>query len=268
MNTESLQPLEGRWPNDKILIPAHSGLKNYAELLNAPDGQNFYHDKLVIDEQDNSLITSFATKNGMSYSPSADVHPRQYGKRLPAWLGVQTRATQPIFVHETIGILYGYQAKFCVAYAPANNQNTRGTRTDNAAMESLRLTRKSIIRITLPKTFPQMVLDSNKNDKSYTSTIPASFKDDQKLTLEGDFAQYFDFYSPIGLQVNTLTVLAPNFMQILKDSAITFDVEFYGNELILVTRDPIYTPSLMHAALLALEAQLQYYGQTTPKLEL
>jgi hypothetical protein len=47
-------------------------------------------------------------------------------------------------------------------------------------------------------------------------------------------------------------------MQIVMDSATTFDVEFYGNELILVTRDPIYTPSVMTVALRALEAQLNY----------
>jgi hypothetical protein len=258
MEIDLLQPLEGRWPNDKVLIKKQPSLKDVEDMLSTPAGQNYYQDKLVIDEQDSAIISNFAAKNNMSYSPSTDVEPEQYGKRIPAWLGVQTKATQPVFTHEIKGTLHGYAISFCLAYAPAVVQSTRGTHTDDPTIESVQLTRKSIIRITLPKIFPQIVLDSNKNDEGYMSTIPASFKDSQKMVLEGDFAKYFDFYSPVGLQVNTMAVLAPNFMQILINSASTFDVEFYGPELILVTRDPIYTPSVMQTALTALEAQLHY----------
>jgi hypothetical protein len=109
-----------------------------------------------------------------------------------------------------------------------------------------------------------MVLDSNKNDKSHTSTIPAAFKTSQKLQLEGNFGNYFDFYAPQNLQVNTLTVLAPNFMQIVMDSATMFDVEFYGDELVLITREPIYTTTVMTIALQALEAELQYLNRLLP----
>lgn len=47
-------------------------------------------------------------------------------------------------------------------------------------------------------------------------------------------------------------------MQLLIDDAAIFDVEFYGNELFLITKDPIYTPANMEAALKALEIQLNY----------
>lgn len=258
MNTEPLQSLEKRWPNDKILIKQQPNLQDVAAMLRAPSGRNYYQDNLILDEQDTNVISSFAAKNNMAYNSSPNIRPGQYGTNLPAWLGVQTKATQPMFAHEITGTVHGYSVSFCVSYAPADIQDTKVIRTDDHAVKSIRLTRKSIIRVTLPKVFPQMVLDSNKNDRSYTSTIPASFKDSQKMTLEADFAKYFDFYSPVGLQVNTLTVLAPNFMQILIDSACTFDMEFYGTELILVTREPIYTPSVMQAALRALEAQLEY----------
>jgi hypothetical protein len=258
MNTDILLPLEGRWPDDRVLIKKQPGLNDVADMFSTPTGQNYYHDKLVADEDDSNLLSRFAAANNLSYSRAATVDPVQYGKRLPAWLGVQTKATQPMFIHEIKGTLLGYGISFCLAYAPDELQSTRDTRTDDPTIESVRLTRKGIIRITLPKVFPQMVLDSNKNDKGYTSTIPASFQENQKLALEGNFAEHFDFYAPIGLQVNTLTVLAPNFMQILIDSAATFDVEFYGTEMILVTREPLYTPSVMQTALQALAAQLQY----------
>jgi hypothetical protein len=80
------------------------------------------------------------------------------------------------------------------------------------------------------------------------STIPTAIEAAQKLNLEGDFAQYFDFYTPAGLQVDALTVLAPDFMQILKTSSAAFDVEFYGNEMILLTRETIYTPQAIEIA--------------------
>lgn len=50
--------------------------------------------------------------------------------------------------------------------------------------------------------------------------------------------------------------LSPNFMRILMDSASTFDVEFFGDEMILATWDSVYDPVVMQVALNALNEQL------------
>jgi len=261
MQLESLHPLDGRWPNDKVLTKRQPNLRDALKILETPAGHSAYEDNLSFDKQDQSVIMAFATQNNFTYSPRADVNPEQYGSKLPAWLGLQTMATQPVCVHQVSGELYGYAITFFLTYTPSSVQ--RNTRV-SPGIEATDLVRKSIIQVKLPKVFPQMVLDSNKNDKSHTSTIPATFKNSQKLQLEGNFADYFDFYAPQNLQVNTLTVLAPNFMQLVMESAATFDVEFYGDELILITREPIYTPSAMALTLEALEAELQYLTTLMP----
>lgn len=78
---------------------------------------------------------------------------------------------------------------FMLAYTAADWQQKEAT--------ELALNKRSIIRVLLPKPFPQLFLDSNKNDKSLVSAVPTSFKADQKLTLEGSFNEYFDFYAPV-----------------------------------------------------------------------
>jgi hypothetical protein len=115
---------------------------------------------------------------------------------------------------------------------------------------------KGVVRVKLPVVFPQVVLDSNKNDKFLSSMM--GFSEAQRIQLEGDFNKYYDLFAPKGLQVNVLSLLAPNMMQILKDSAGLFDVEFYGNELVLATRQPLYLTYTMKILDAALTEQLTY----------
>lgn len=125
-----------------------------------------------------------------------------------------------------------------------------------------------IVRIRLPKVFPQLLLDSSKNDiianGIKTSNIQTEYTSDQRLSLEGDFNEYFDLYAPVGLQVNALTLLAPNMMQILKKHAGLIDVEFYGNEMILITHGSIYSPDTMKALNAAIDEQLKYLTRLLP----
>ena len=115
-----------------------------------------------------------------------------------------------------------------------------------------------VIVVGLHKIFPQLVLDSNQNDKFFLKTRSANIDASQKINLEGNFSHFFDFYAPKGINANTLTVLAPNFMQLLIDSSATFDVEVFGDRLYIMTHDPLFTATIMNEALQALDAQLQY----------
>lgn len=250
MNITALQPLAGRWPNDVLPNDRDTSRELHA-VITSRSGQSMYDKLFVFDPNDSQHIADFAHENGWSYTlQTNEFNQSAYAGRQPAWLGRQIRTTQPVFAHQITGTIDGFPAQMFVGYTTGSVQNTN-TKVVN-------LIRKSYIRVTLPKVFPQMVLDSNKNDRRLTGSIPTSFKTSQKLRLEGNFAKYFDFYAPLGLQVNTLTVLAPNFMQTLIDTAHMFDVEFYGNEIILVTHEPLYTPEVMDAALKALHEQLTY----------
>lgn len=102
------------------------------------------------------------------------------------------------------------------------------------------------------KNFPHIFLDGRKNGKNRT------FKSWQKLQLEGDFNNHFDLYLEKGAHIETLSLLSPDVMQTLVDSAELYDVEIYGNHIALITWDTsIYTKSNMDRLLDCLKAMLQ-----------
>lgn len=211
---------------------------------------------MQFDQTDSQTLSSFAQANHFTYLQTSSYQAGGSPETTPGWLGTTINTTMPVFVHQMDGTLFGYNVSFMLAYA------TNGMQRDGQA--TFQFNRRSIIRVSLPKVFPQVFLDSNKNDKGHLSTMASSFTDDQKLSLEGSFARYFDLYAPQHVQANTLTLLAPNFMQILMEESATFDVEFFGNELYLISRDPIYTPTIMNTALRALEEQLEYMTRLLP----
>lgn len=258
MDTSALAPLAHRWPHDQVITPANPGFEALGRILENSSTVNFYASDFRFDENDGAAIAAFGQANGLTYARNAPPAAAIPGAQLPAWIGFRVVQTAPIGVHQLTGQILGHNARMWVEYVPAMVQENTTITEAGRAMTPVRLKGRSLIAVDLPKTFPQLVLDSNKNDRGITSSIPTTIEADQKISLEGDFANYFDFYVPRGLHINALTVLAPNFMQILKDSAATFDVEFYGNQLILVTNDPIYTPEVMTEAMQALEAELKY----------
>jgi hypothetical protein len=269
MNTQSLQAFAGRWPHDDINSDPEN-IPTIADVMRAvTEPAAYFRDTLRVDQADAQAMGAFAAANSMQYQTYGAAPSGYPLTHPPAWMGILNAATTPNLIHEVKGTILGYPVSFCLEYSPQRSQNDRSTdrpangfglrfTTNTTTVSQTSLDKRSIIRVTLPKVFPQMVLDSNKNDRGHTSSIPTTIEPDQLLTLEGSFQNYFDFYAPTGVQVNTLTVLSPNFMQILMDGASTFDVELYGNELILVTRECIYDPAVMTQALQALEAQLTY----------
>lgn len=256
MDTSALQPLEGRWPNDIIPEPSGSDFQFAEKLFTTPRNQSVLQGLVQFDQTDSQALDAFAVANYFTYSQTSSYQAGSSPETTPGWLGTTINTTMPVFVHQMDGALFGYNVSFMLAYS------TNSVQRDG--QPTIHLDKRSIIRVSLPKVFPQVFLDSNKNDKGYLSTMASSFTDDQKLTLEGSFAQYFDLYAPKHMQANTLTLLAPNFMQILMSESATFDVEFFGTELYLISKDPLYTPTVMDTALRALEEQLQYMTRLLP----
>jgi hypothetical protein len=278
MNTSPLAPLGTDWPQDRFEFPEPS-LQDIAQLFSG--GRNDDLKYLRQDPQGVGCIQSFATANGMTYvgndqtlmpyTLQQDVH-----RQTPAWMA-NTLATgvRSVVANGVVGKLHGFDVAMFVRYAPIvetdstanhdlNQQNGSLFRLEVGTKRTPQSTIRrdgGVIRVKLHKVFPQLLLDSNKNDKGRFSDVNATFKPEQRQSLEGDFDNYFDFYAPIGLQLNALTVLSPNFMQILKDSASAFNVEFFYDEMVLTTKDPLYTVKTMQTALAALEQQLKYLAR-------
>ena len=250
MNNTALKTLDGRWPSDQLAVHQASA-EDFINIFSTA-GRDKLWDDLIINEDDSSLIAQYAADNNYQYNRGpAGLAKQSQGSAL---IGPARVVNAPIYLHEVRGRVHGYDVTFMLEYAPSTLQ------TDDAD-KPLALDKRSFVIVKLPKIFPQIVLDSNKNYPHRIGIMPTSIRSDQKVDLEGDFSDYFDLYAPLGLQLSALTVLAPNFMQILKDSAMMFDVEFYGNELILVTSLSIYEPLVMQKTLDVLQIQLAYFNR-------
>jgi len=217
---------------------------NYAKMLGKT---------ILIDGNDSANIAAFAKANGFSYDSTPKVYEYSSVGHAPAWVG----PWGGVLAHQVNGKLFGYDTTMSVFYQATGVSSSTSVVFKNTS--KLHFNKTSVVRIKLNKIFPQMLLDSNRNDSaSGVSSVPSGIKDSQKISLEGNFDNYFDFYAPNNLNVHALTVLAPNFMSILMDSSVRFDVEFHGDEMIITSREPMYSPKAMQILHSALEQQLIY----------
>lgn len=221
-----------------------------------------------VDESqpETAAIKQFALSNGFEYYPGNPqlvenvVHDY---KTFPAWLGPSSKWIKKDAYHVTTGQYRGFYFTMFLMWDYTTNGTSYENPNEQQKIDYIKQQTTGIVRVSLPKIFPQVVLDSIKNDR-YVSSVTTSFDASQSLQLEGDFNDYFDLYAPVGLQVNVLTLLAPNMMQILMDHAGLFDVEFYKNEMILMTKSSLYNPEVMKALDEALTEQLNYLTRLIP----
>lgn len=81
----------------------------------------------------------------------------------------------------------------------------------------------------LDRKLPHIVLDSRQNNASLLgadlSNLPVSIDRNQRLSLEGNFDDYFTLYCPAQYERDALYVLTPDLMVLLIDNVAPFDVE-------------------------------------------
>ena len=179
MDTDALQSLRQRWPADSINVTQSNSAYIFSQLSRAADQPNVYHDYLHLDAIDSKTINDFALANDMTYSPNGTDPSSIDKENVPGWLGPHRNPDKPMFIHRTSGVYQGFPFEIQLAYAVASSQ------TENTS--EVGLNRKSIIQITLPKIFPQIVLDSNKNESSVLRTYPSSLQPQSEACLGGRF---------------------------------------------------------------------------------
>jgi hypothetical protein len=82
------------------------------------------------------------------------------------------------------------------------------------------------MRFTLPRTLPQMVIDSHLDGGlANGSVLPITFDPSQRITAEGDFSKYFSLYAPSTYAVSLLSIIGPDVMQVLLERASGCDIE-------------------------------------------
>ncbi len=89
------------------------------------------------------------------------------------------------------------------------------------------------IRSAVP--LPNMFLDARANDPAFGDPAGAGFRDDQRLSLEGDFDRHFALYCPAGYEADAMYLFTPDVMARLIDGASAFDVELVDEWVILTS---------------------------------
>lgn len=88
----------------------------------------------------------------------------------------------------------------------------------------------TIARVELSEELPHMIL----NSKSAHADIQETIKDDQKISLEGDFNKYFSLLIEQGQQINALEIITPDVMQTLISFNTNEDIEINGHNLYFI----------------------------------
>jgi len=88
------------------------------------------------------------------------------------------------------------------------------------------------VKIPLTRNLPHMVLDGKANNLFGIITgLSDSFDRSQKLSLEGDFDNYFTLYAPKEYERDALYVFTPDVMRVLIEEGQRFDMEIVDNYL-------------------------------------
>ncbi|WP_136054547.1 hypothetical protein [Microbacterium sp. K24] len=96
------------------------------------------------------------------------------------------------------------------------------------------------VAVKLDVPLPNIVLDA-KGNNGFGSNLPASFEKEQRLSLEGDFDQYFTLYCPTGYERDALYLFTPDIMARFIDNAAQLDVEIVDDWLFLYTQRKVST---------------------------
>ncbi|MGO2519117.1 MAG: hypothetical protein ACTH8F_03255, partial [Microbacterium sp.] len=91
------------------------------------------------------------------------------------------------------------------------------------------------VAVKLDVPLPNIVLDALGNN-GFGTNLPASFRKDQALSLEGDFNKYFTLYCPEGYEQDALYLFTPDIMARFIDNAAELDVEIVDDWLFLYTK--------------------------------
>lgn len=96
--------------------------------------------------------------------------------------------------------------------------------------------------VRLPRKVPHMVLDAKQNNatlmnRAIFSNLPVILPNSQRISLEGNFDDYFTLYGPKKYDVDVRYVLTPDVMVALIDASSHFDVELVDDLAFFYTVD-------------------------------
>ncbi|MDQ0643506.1 hypothetical protein [Microbacterium murale] len=159
-------------------------------------------------------LSRFAAANNMTYEDQIDNPP------LPGMIFSLGRSRQ------SERLVRGHSPRF-VEFG--NYQYTTGSGKNSTTHKW------GYVAVKLDVPLPNIVLDALGNN-GFGTNLPASFQKEQRLSLEGDFDQYFTLYCPAGYEQDALYLFTPDIMARFIDSAAQLDVEIVDDWLFLYTK--------------------------------
>ncbi|MDB5185417.1 MAG: hypothetical protein JWN38_1225 [Candidatus Saccharibacteria bacterium] len=99
----------------------------------------------------------------------------------------------------------------------------------------------TIMVLTNLKKYPHLFLDGQQNGASYAYAAA------QRISLEGNFDKSFKLYAPEGLNIDALSILAPDVMQTLVDGGRPYDIEIVGDKMYIIAKGNQYTEPALKA---------------------
>jgi len=100
--------------------------------------------------------------------------------------------------------------------------------------------RWGFIAISLDRRLPHMMLRS-KLDSRHSTALPDDLRDQQTLSLEGDFDTWFTLHSPEQYERDALYFFTPDLMALFIDEAAPFDAEIVDDWLFIYSNAPFPT---------------------------
>lgn len=100
------------------------------------------------------------------------------------------------------------------------------------------------IRIQLARHLPHIILSKGQHGNTSTARlggVPVSVDPSQRLSLEGNFDDYFTLYTPKKYESDALYVFTPDVMQILMEGLANYDCEIIDNNFYIYS-DKMFEP--------------------------
>ena len=97
--------------------------------------------------------------------------------------------------------------------------------------------RWGFIAISLDRRLPHMMLRS-KLERRHSTALPDDLRDQQTLSLEGDFDAWFTLHAPTNYERDALYVFTPDLMALFIDEAAPFDAEIVDEWLFIYSNAP------------------------------
>lgn len=118
------------------------------------------------------------------------------------------------------------------------------------------------------KVLPNIFLDAHYGDRYLYATEYDTYDQSQRISLEGDFDNYFQLYAPAGLEHDALSLMTPDTMYILIDNLKMSDVITDATVIELTSNNPQPKDELLKGIQMLLSKVARFYRLTTKDEEL